>query len=195
MIDLIFDTETTGKWDFKAPLEADHQPDLVQLAAILVDGPRVIHSFAPIVFQDCVIPQGAIDVHGISTEMMQNFGMSQSSVLATFRRMAKMADRYIAHNSQFDLKVMKRAYYRINCTDAFVDIPDVCTMKSSTSICNLPGKWGKPKWPTLQEAHIHFTGKPFEGAHDALIDTTACHAVLQGLNLVNAELLDSMAKV
>ena len=34
---LFYDTETTGLPDFKAPSEAQHQPHIVQLAALLVD--------------------------------------------------------------------------------------------------------------------------------------------------------------
>lgn len=32
---LLFDSETTGKADFKAPFSAPHQPKLVQLGAML----------------------------------------------------------------------------------------------------------------------------------------------------------------
>lgn len=35
---LAFDTETTGKADFRAGFESEHQPRIVQLAAILYDG-------------------------------------------------------------------------------------------------------------------------------------------------------------
>jgi hypothetical protein len=59
-------------------------------------------------------------------------------------------------------------------------------MQSSTEILKLPGKWGKSKWPSLQESYSHFSvddGKStiIEGSHDALVDTEACLAVFRGL--------------
>jgi DNA polymerase III epsilon subunit-like protein len=55
-------------------------------------------------------------------------------------------------------------------------------MKATTSICKLPGKYGDYKWPKLQESHLHFFGKEFEGAHDAMADVRACAAVYWALN-------------
>ncbi len=48
----------------------------------------------------------------------------------------------------------------------------LCTMKSSTDYCRLPGPYGY-KWPKLSELHIKLFGENFEEAHDASVDINA----------------------
>jgi hypothetical protein len=52
-------------------------------------------------------------------------------------------------------------------------LPHYCTMLESTTMCNLPGRYGKPKWPKLQELHKFLFGEEFTGAHSALDDVKA----------------------
>lgn len=61
-------------------------------------------------------------------------------------------------------------------------------MEASTPVCNIPGRYGKAKWPKLQEAHTYLLGKPFDGAHGAMADTEACRRVFWALkNRENVE--------
>ena len=48
-----------------------------------------------------------------------------------------------------------------------------CTMKETTDLCKLPGRYGNYKWPKLQELHKHLFGENFVGAHDAMFDIKA----------------------
>ena len=54
----------------------------------------------------------------------------------------------------------------------FERLPKICTMKSSTKYCRIPGNYGY-KWPTLSDLHINLFGNDFEGAHDAFADIDA----------------------
>jgi DNA polymerase-3 subunit epsilon len=101
---LVFDTETTGKADFRASAAAAHQPRLVQIAALLVnDNFRVVHSFSAIVYPtDWEIPEGAAAVHGITTETARRYGMEVGKVLAHFEDLLRFTTRRVAHNVEFD---------------------------------------------------------------------------------------------
>ncbi len=64
---LIFDTETTGLPNYKAPVNNDSQPYIVQLAAILVDdeGDTVSEMSVIIKPNGWTIPEEVAKIHGI----------------------------------------------------------------------------------------------------------------------------------
>jgi DNA polymerase-3 subunit epsilon len=178
---LYFDTETTGfPKALSAPLQS--QPYVVQLACTLVcaESKKEMSSFNCII--DCPIdeiPTGASDVHGITHEIMKRFGIAQRSALSTFTQMARQADMIVAHNIEFDLKMLDFCYRRENVTNPLPDMPQFCTMNATTDLCKLPSPNGRPgyKWPKLTEAYKHFFGEEMEDAHDALADVRGCQRV------------------
>lgn len=181
---LIFDTETTGKADFKASPIAEHQPHIVQIGAILMDQDfRVRAGINMIVLPDrYTIPTEASDIHGITTEVALKYGQPKNHVFSSFCRLVDKAQTFVAHNFQFDhIMVQSFANRCGSCDDAFSHMDDsrFCTMKGMMYECNIPNPYGyrEPKWPTLQEAHTHVFGKPFDGAHDAMADVRACAAL------------------
>lgn len=172
---LFFDTETTGKADFRSPPEAEHQPRLVQLAALLTDdvGKEVASINLIIGPKQFEIPEEAAAIHGITTDIARARGIPLAHALAVFGSLARVCNTYCCHNTDFDLFVMKG-----ECSRMVVNLPNnkgiFCTMKAMTPICNLPGGRMGPKWPRLQEAYLHAFQKQFEDAHDALADVRAC---------------------
>jgi DNA polymerase III epsilon subunit-like protein len=100
-----------------------------------------------------------------------------------FRIAVSRADNVIAHNLDFDERVMLRSQSIAGENDIVTFKNRICTMKAATPICKIPSayKAGDYKWPTLTEAHQHFVGRPFEDAHDALNDCLACWRVLRAL--------------
>ncbi len=192
---LLFDTETTGKLDFKAGPDAPQQPDIVQLAACLMDekADRVFGQINMIIEPPNPevpwIPDEVAKIHGISDNIARTAGQPRRTVLSAFNHMCKHADFLIAHNIDFDHPVMLTAYHREKAPHRMDHMRRVCTMKAATPVLKLPkppGKW-KPKpgdlykWPTLTECHQHFFGIPFDGAHNAMNDVMAMAAVLREL--------------
>ena len=59
-----------------------------------------------------------------------------------------------------------------NLTTDFFNKSKLCTMKSSTGYCKIPGNYGY-KWPKLSELHLKLFGEDFEEAHDASADINA----------------------
>ena len=172
---LIFDTETNGKADFKLPPEHPSQPRMVQLGAILLDSEfRVVAEVNLIVKPDgWVIPPAVAEIHGITQEQAEKYGMNEKAVLRLFEGLCARADVLVAHNIKFDCIVALRS---AAASGLQIKLPanKTCTMEKTTPLCKLPGKFGNYKWPTMQEAHKFCFGKEFDGAHNAMADVRAC---------------------
>ena len=179
---LVFDTETSGLFNFKLPATHESQPHVVQFAAILLDDDYIERAaFSAIVCpEDWQISKGASDVHGITQEIAERVGLPLAFVLDLFDDWRVRCSTFVAHNFPFDASIMSSALHRTNRT-SFDPGWKVCTMRSMTDVMKLPGNYGKWKWPKLAEAYQHCTGQPLEDAHDALVDVRACAVVYRWL--------------
>lgn len=179
---LFFDTETTGVVNFKLPADHPSQPDLVQLAAELHDENKQIRASMNVIIkpEGWEIPEGASNIHGITTEYAHKYGVPLVEALEIFERLVGLSDLVVAHNINFDMTVLRAANSRKSVESTLHATPSFCTMQMATNICKIPGKYGF-KWPKLEEAHRHFTGEDFDGAHDALVDVKACSRVFYHL--------------
>jgi DNA polymerase-3 subunit epsilon len=171
---LFFDTETTGLPDWKSPSDAEHQPHIVQLAAILADADtqEIISSMDVIVRpDDWEIPAETVEVHGISQQHAEAVGIPEALALDTFLNMWRGSLR-VAHNKTFDLRMIRIAIKRYNKNPLMLDAWSVkdtafCTMQAAHTVMG-------GKRPKLAEAYEHFTGKTLDDAHNAMADTKAC---------------------
>lgn len=190
MIGLFYDTETTGLPDFKAPSESEHQPHLVQLAAMLVDldTKSLINSMDVIVRPDgWIIPDDVAEIHGITTERALVEGVPEGSAIGALMDMWEKAQIRIAHNEPFDARIVRIALVRHMdqaMADKWKEGKAECTARLSTPICKLPptpkmvsAGFNKFKTASLGEAYRHFTGKELEGAHSARADVHGCMEV------------------
>jgi DNA polymerase III subunit epsilon len=172
---LAFDTETTGLWQYGKPATHPSQPRCVQLGAILAEDNGLVRGEINLIIKPdgWTIPKEASDVHGITTEIAEQFGVPIVLALNLFNRFSIMADTLIAHNYSYDDGVLKGEFARIDREPEFVKKNNFCTMKASTDIVAIKGPRGN-KWPKLQEIHKFLFGEEFEGAHDAMADVRAC---------------------
>lgn len=180
---LFFDTETTGKYDFKASHTAPQQPHLVQLGMILDDlEGNTIEEYETIIrVAEINIPISAAEIHGITTAIANAQGIDVRIALDKFDEFWQRSNRIVAHNVEFDKKVMKTAYHRVGMEGLFGITPTYCTMHHSTGVLKLPGRYGY-KWPKLEEAYrVLVDVEGFEGAHNALNDVRACRDVYYAL--------------
>ena len=178
---LFFDTETTGiPVNRYAPLtDFANWPRLVQLAWVRTDETgQILDEFETIVKPSGFsIPPEAANIHGISTERALAEGMALEQALGTMEaKLGLERLTLVAHNLDFDEKGLAVEWLRLNrpeVKDRFLSLPRRCTMLETMYFCNLPGKWGKPKWPKLEELHIKLFGLGIPDAHDALVDVRA----------------------
>lgn len=180
---LFFDTETTGKADFKASHEAKHQPHIVQLGAVLTEDDGTERASIDLIIKPdgWTIPEEAAAIHGITTEIAERCGVPLLHAASVFSRLLAQADTLVAHNIEFDVKMMRASFFRLGKPFSDDGKTFYCTMKAATDICRLPGLYGY-KWPTLQEAHVHFLKEEFKGAHSAIVDVLACKRIYFALN-------------
>lgn len=176
MIWVAFDTETTGIRD----------PDLVEVGAVLMQDDRERACLSLIVRPDgWEIPDEAARIHGIKNAMAHTMGVPLVIAIAALTNLWACAVVRVAHNLEFDEKVVGRAIDRLGRRSALNWPPAECTKELAAPILNLPptermiaaGYGGKPKSPSLAECYLHFFGKDVPGAHGALADARACARV------------------
>lgn len=176
---LFFDTETTGlPKDWNAPVEqVENWPRLVQLAWLVYDyDERQVEEQEYIIRPEgFLIPSQSSDVHGITTEIAMKEGSNLHNVLAEFAAAIEDADFLVAHNMNFDEKIVGAEFLRNGISNRLFDKKRICTMLSSVDFCKISSNSGERyKWPKLSELHTILFGKDFQDAHDAFVDTSAC---------------------
>jgi len=180
---LIFDTETTGlpkRWN--APItDTDNWPRCIQIAWQLHDelGNLIEHQDYLVQPEGFNIPYDAEKIHGISTELAKEQGISLNKVLEKFNEALNKTKYIVGQNVTFDLNIMGCEFVRENTASQLQELPvlDTCTEHTAT-LCKLPGgRYGKFKLPTLTELHQYLFNKTFNDAHNATADveaTTRC---------------------
>ncbi|MDD2745232.1 MAG: 3'-5' exonuclease [Candidatus Gracilibacteria bacterium] len=171
----VFDTETTGFSSKDRPLS--EQPYIVQIAGILGEASKE-HGFVEIerinlmVRPRISIPFGASQVHHIYDADVENAPYIEE-VISQVLKFLNTSDVVVGHNIEFDEQIIRDELARIGRNGDYQPMKSICTMKSSTDFCKLPGRGFSFKSPRLNELYKTLFGEYFEGAHDAMFDVEA----------------------
>ncbi|MEW7277751.1 DNA polymerase III subunit alpha [Aquimarina sp. 2201CG1-2-11] len=196
---LIFDTETTGlpkRWD--APIsDTDNWPRCIQIAWQLHDamGNCIEHQDYLVKPEGFNIPYDAEKIHGISTELAAQDGITLQEVLEKFNIALSKTKFVVGQNVGFDVNIMGSEFYRLGIENQLQELPvlDTCT-ETTAQLCQIPGgRGGKFKLPTLTELHQYLFGTAFGEAHNATADveaTTRCFLELIRKQVFTIEELD-----
>ena len=180
---LIFDTETTGlpkRWN--APIsDTDNWPRCIQIAWQLHDvfGNLIEHQDYLVQPEGFNIPYDAEKIHGISTELAQEQGITLPEVLEKFNDALSKTKFIVGQNVGFDVNIMGCEFFREDIANQLQEFPvlDTCT-EHTASLCKLSGgRYGKFKLPTLTELYQFLFNNTFNEAHNATADveaTTRC---------------------
>ena len=187
---LFFDTETTGlPKNWEAPIsDIDNWPRIVQIAWILSseEKGRIESNDFIIKPEGFEIPEESSRVHGITTQKAYAEGIDLIEALTKFNLALQKSSCLVAHNMNFDEKVLGAEFLRKGIENDFFEKNRLCTMEKSTQYCKLPGRYGY-KWPSLSELHNILFGKDFEDAHNAAGDinaTESCFWKLRELGII-----------
>ncbi|MDI9308729.1 MAG: DNA polymerase III subunit alpha [Limnohabitans sp.] len=196
---LIFDTETTGlPRSWSAPItDTDNWPRCIQIAWQLHDemGKLIEHQDYLVKPEGFNIPYDAERIHGISTELAMEQGISLQEVLEKFNIALSKAKYIVGQNVGFDVNIMGCEFHRMSISSDMVKMPvlDTCT-ETTAELLKLPGgRGGKFKLPTLTELHEYLFSEPFAEAHNATADveaTTRCFLELIKREIFTEEELD-----
>ncbi len=196
---LVFDTETTGlpkRWD--APIsDTDNWPRCIQIAWQLHDamGNCIEHQDYLVQPDGFNIPYDAEKIHGISTELATQDGITLQEVLDKFNIALSKTKFVVGQNVGFDVNIMGAEFYRLGIENNLQELPvlDTCT-EVTAELCQISGgRGGKFKLPTLTELHQHLFGTAFGEAHNATADveaTTRCFLELIRKQVFTVEELD-----
>lgn len=190
---LAYDTETQGLPLFEKPSDDPRQPHIVQLGAILYDlDARAELAVLDVIVRptDWTIPDEVAAIHGITTERAMAEGIPEAEALAQLLELWRdpiepaFPRERLAHNETFDARILRiglKRFFGDAAADEWKAGKAQCTARLSTPILKLPptpkmvaARRNHPKTPNLTEAHQHFFGEGFDGAHSALADCRAC---------------------
>jgi len=142
---------------------------------------------------DFVIPAAATRIHRISTATAESDGKPLGWVMERLLRAVEEHGRVlVGHNVAFDRNVVAAEMYRLGYPSEVVEKGlcgrrHLCLMRATVAFCRLPGRFGKPKYPTLAQLHRKLFGEEFQGCHRALADVEAsarCFFRLRELGVV-----------
>lgn len=192
---LVFDTETNGfVKDFSAPF-SDHDkfPRITQLAYSIIDEVgNELETYCELIKPDgWEIPAEEFFINnGFSTATNDLLGIPIQDAINVFIQAIDKAEVLVAHNLAFDQRTVGYEMFRLGLKAE--KKPKFCTMLNTVNLCNIPNKWGKPKFPKLEELYDFLFSEKMENAHDALGDvraTARCFVALYNRGLLPQEIL------
>lgn len=176
---LFFDSETTGKPKaYNASYtDVDNWPRVIALAFSLCDEKgNVLRERHYLIRPDgWVMPTEEFWVtNGFSQEKSMAQGIPITEALKDFMTAKMEADVLIAHNINFDHRIVWAEFVRAGIPPRSGMIK-FCTMMKSPKFCQIPNKGrGGYKWPTLGELYQTLFKKEIRDAHDAMGDVKSC---------------------
>lgn len=176
---LFFDSETNGlPIDYKASYtDVDNWPRVISLAWILADENRKVHAHG----YDLIYPDGwemptekFWTDKGYTQENNIAHGKKIADVLTLFLAAKQEADLLVAHNLNFDHRIVWAEFIRAGM-EPRSGMNKLCTMMKGTSVAKIPAAKGRGyKWPKLEELYTFLFRAQMENAHDAGADVRAC---------------------
>jgi len=178
---MVFDLETTGLPDFKSGKNRFYCPEkefnkyyksrIVSVGWLLYkeDGELLRSRHAIIKSVGFVSDDTSIasHIHGITKNVIEDYGENFESVFSSFLEDLKIADRVVGHNVDFDINVLRA---EVNIRKSVVEINTI--LKNKEKICTKTLGKGKK----LTQLYLDLFGEHLLGAHNALIDSEACAA-------------------
>jgi DNA polymerase III epsilon subunit-like protein len=206
---LVFDTETTGLPKKNASiLDSTDWPYIVQFSYILYDTSN--HTVFTYLNDIVKIPdyieisKESINIHKITKEKTLEDGVNIKDILTNFNLVVKNSDLIIAHNIEFDKKMVIAECRRndIECLLSLNDtgriLPEYCTMKNSVNLCKIlaHNRYNNSyyKYPKLIELYQHLFKSTPSGLHNSMVDILLCLRCY-GLMVLNIDLYNESKNI
>ena len=202
---LVFDVETNGLLPknniYGHPIPMEKYPYILQLSYTIYDNEKkkILQQYDTYIDvpETVEISNVITNLTGITREICTQKGKNIVDVLEKFYEAYMFCDALVAHNIDFDEKIisieMERNKNEIaektphsfmifnSMYEKIHGIERYCTMRKGTNMCNIileskiPGGKGRKKWPRLIELHQHlFPGEIVNGLHNSMVDVLVC---------------------
>jgi DNA polymerase-3 subunit epsilon len=200
---LIFDTETTGlPKDQKSVPSVQNigdWPHIVQMSWIYYDTDtcQLISESDNIIKlpEGFIISEESTNIHKITNQMCKTKGQKMCDVLDKFMEKFTDADLVVAHNMQFDHKMLQAESLRIlmnyqegepGWASKLIQWQNIvackklfCTMQETVDLCKIQAVYPKSgkiymKFPTLAQLYYYYFGCKPVNLHNALVDVMVC---------------------
>ena len=183
---LLFDVETNGLpvKRYSSLKNYDNWPRVVQIAWGIYEENGKLLKIKDYIIKpnNFTITKESEKIHRISHEYAFKNGSDIKTVLSEFICDLSSVEYIIAHNLDFDYKVISCEINRLNLKSNINNLKKICTMQCSTDFCKLgEQKNNKYKWPKLSELYYKIFNEIPEGVHNALVDIEICNACLKEL--------------
>jgi len=181
---LVFDTETTGIIP-KVVRTLDDIPYIIQLSYIfynLSNSEMISKNVYIKIDESIVIPIEAQKVNNITREQL-NDGVPILEALTEFIQYYKECDVIVAHNIEFDEKMVNYECVRNNISPVIhkFDLRKgyYCTMKKGVDLCKIKAVNKETqekyfKYPKLEQLYYELYKTTPQGLHNSLVDVHAC---------------------
>lgn len=174
MLALVFDVETTGlpKKRNAALTEFDNWPHVVQISWLVfnVATGQIISINDHIIRlpHGVLIPEVAMNIHGITNEIMEEKGENLGEILTKFNNDLVESQIIVAHNINFDESVISVESLRTFDYNIFDNYKNkkYCTMMRTRRIKN--------RWMKLSALHEYLFNAVPNNLHNSLIDVFVC---------------------
>lgn len=153
---VVFDTETSGLPNYKAPADDPSQPRLAAISMIQCDaGLGEISVYTRLIKPDgWVMEQQAMEANGLTMAILEEHGVPVQEVLDEYTKLIDEGFQVAAYGAQFDCKIMRGELRRANMDDRFDRTKNYCIMSGARGIVVKPD--GKRTQPKLVESVAHF---------------------------------------
>lgn len=175
---LFIDTETSDKpeqWN-KRHVKPEKWPFIVQIAWCIYDqsGTMIKKENFFINEADIIISPESEKIHGITKAKLESIGINRRDVLSI---LTKDLETYqpiiIGHFVEFDLRMLKVAFERIQMENTSNKLPTYCTMSTIRHFDEIQKLYRHLR---LEELYEHLFHKKLENQHDAYVDAEATAA-------------------
>lgn len=187
---LVFDTETTGLFkEFAISKAIADAPYIVQLSYEILDAQcNLLYSSNVIINNNICIPDRPASIHGITTAIATEKGISPGKAIYDFIDACAICDTLVAHNINFDMQMLYVHILRY-CTAAKDNLLSVLLNKrlicTSTAFANYNRQLRSDRnlfdFVNLGNAVALISGKYTANLHDATVDVSACAKILKFL--------------
>jgi DNA polymerase III epsilon subunit-like protein len=172
-----------GEYPLYSALDKYNNARIVQISAMLCND-----KFELVSQIDSIIKINGFNItnhhiHNITNEISEQTGVPFTVAATNLHELIKQSSHIFAHNSNFDMNVLKSELFRAGLTNIIDEINKksiICTMKHTKNIVKICNNYGI-KDPKLSELYTSVTRKPMIQQHNAKYDVIHLHEAIKKL--------------